>query len=139
MVDEVRRLVEQKILKAVSVGFRALKSEPLDDKAAPDWGPFRYLQQELAECSLVAIPANPNALQIARSYGALPAEAQAQLFGKLARQDQPHPRPGNPRQARQTQSPPMGDPMSKLSTRIEETQKRINAMRDQLGLPIRWR
>ncbi|MEJ6847537.1 phage major capsid protein [Sinorhizobium fredii] len=134
LVDEVRRLVEQKILRAVSVGFRPLKSEPFDDKADPDWGPFRYLRQELVECSLVAVPANPNALQIARSYGALPAEAHAQLFGKLARSEQPRSRPGAPGKLARPQPPTIeGATMSKLSKRIEETQKRINTLRDQLA------
>src|SRR6516164_5749859 len=64
-IDEIRKLVEAGILKAVSVGFHSLEDEPLDKK-----NPFsgmRFLKQELIECSLVSIPANPNALAVAKS------------------------------------------------------------------------
>ena len=58
--DEVRLLVEQDVLRAASVGFRYLKSEPLDpDK--PRSG-RRYTKQELLEVSLVSVPANSGAL-----------------------------------------------------------------------------
>ena len=64
-IDEIRKLVEAGILKAVSVGFRSIEDELLDKK-----NPFsglRFLKQELIECSLVSIPANPNALAVAKS------------------------------------------------------------------------
>ena len=66
-IDEIRRLVEADILRAVSVGFRGTKKAPLTDKSDPFFGPFRFLEQELVECSLVAVPANANALAIAKS------------------------------------------------------------------------
>ena len=68
-IDEIRRLVEADILRAVSVGFKSLKKEPLDERSDPFFGPFRYLQQELVECSLVAVPANAGALAIAKNLG----------------------------------------------------------------------
>jgi len=63
-IDEIRRLIDAGVLKAVSVGFKALKYEALD----PDdiWGGLRYLEQELVETSLVSVPANPNALAVAK-------------------------------------------------------------------------
>jgi HK97 family phage major capsid protein/HK97 family phage prohead protease len=70
-IDEIRKLIDAGILKAVSVGFRDIESEPLDRKS-----PFsgrRYLKAELVETSLVSIPANPNALAISKSLGISPA------------------------------------------------------------------
>jgi HK97 family phage prohead protease/HK97 family phage major capsid protein len=66
-IDEIRKLVDAGVLRAVSVGFRAIDKEPLDDKADKYSGPFRYLKQELIECSLVSVPANPNALAVAKN------------------------------------------------------------------------
>jgi HK97 family phage prohead protease len=83
LVDSIRKLVAQKILRAVSVGFRPLAAEPLDPENK--WGAQRFTKCELLECSLVSVPANPNALAIARSFG-LPPAAQAILFGKHAAQ-----------------------------------------------------
>jgi HK97 family phage major capsid protein/HK97 family phage prohead protease len=70
-IDEIRKLIEAGILKAVSVGFRDVESIPLDKK-----NPFsglRFLKAELVETSLVSVPANPNALAIAKSLGITPA------------------------------------------------------------------
>lgn len=64
-IDEIRRLVEQGVLRAVSVGFKPLEAEP-KDKAQP-WGAQTYKRQELLETSLVSVPANPAALALAKS------------------------------------------------------------------------
>jgi hypothetical protein len=63
-IDEIRILVESGILRACSVGFRPINSAPI-----ADGGGVEYLEQELLECSLVAIGANPNALLEARKLG----------------------------------------------------------------------
>lgn len=59
-IDELRKLVEQGILRAVSVGFSVL-----------EWGKpgtsFDIEKQELHEVSLVSIGSNPNALTKARA------------------------------------------------------------------------
>ena len=68
-IDTLRSLVEQRILKAVSVGFAPIEYEPLDDDADKFWGPFKFLKQALHETSLVSVPANPNALAVAKSCG----------------------------------------------------------------------
>lgn len=62
LVDTVRSLVEQRILSAVSVGFAATDY---------DFGEsgINFKKQELMECSLVSVPANPQALAVARSFG----------------------------------------------------------------------
>lgn len=69
MVDAVRALVDQKILKAVSVGFQPTK-EPNDivDPITKQWTGYEWVGQELLENSIVSIPANPNALTLARSF-----------------------------------------------------------------------
>lgn len=64
-IDEVVSLVEADVLRAVSVGFRPLKSEPRDPEK-PFAGEL-FIRQELVECSVVAVPANPNALAVAKS------------------------------------------------------------------------
>jgi len=70
IVDAVRRLVDQKILKAVSVGFQPTK-EPneIKDPVTNKWtGGYEFIGQELLENSVVSIPANPSALTIARHF-----------------------------------------------------------------------
>ena len=69
LVDNVRKLVAQNILRAVSVGFRPIEQQPLDKNASELWGPFKFTKSELLECSLVAVPANPHALSTAKSLG----------------------------------------------------------------------
>ena len=66
-IDTIRSLVEQKILKAVSVGFMPLEYDFLEDKSGID-----FKKTALHECSLVSVPANPQALAIAKSFGANP-------------------------------------------------------------------
>ena len=68
-IDTIRSLVEQRILKAVSVGFQPLEAKPLEKSSG-----YEYTKQRLHECSLVAVPANANALAIAKSFGADPAK-----------------------------------------------------------------
>lgn len=64
--DELRALIDAKILKAVSVGFLPLDSTARKD----DHGYYigeNFIKQELVETSLVSVPANPNALAVAKS------------------------------------------------------------------------
>jgi hypothetical protein len=74
--DEVRKLVDAKILRAISVGFMPIRSEPrLNSKN----GGVRYLQMELTEASLVSVPANPSALMTCKALG-ISAATQRLLF-----------------------------------------------------------
>jgi HK97 family phage prohead protease len=61
-IDELRKLIAAGILKAVSVGFRPIESEPLS-------GGTKYIKSELVETSLVSVPANPNALMTCKALG----------------------------------------------------------------------
>jgi len=66
-IDTVRKLTAQKILRAVSVGFKP-KAEPVPIMEKGVWtGGYEFVGQELLEISLVSIPANPNALSLAKS------------------------------------------------------------------------
>jgi HK97 family phage major capsid protein/HK97 family phage prohead protease len=81
LVDTVRSLVAQGILRAVSVGFQPSQKQPLHDKADKLFGPFRFTKSRLLECSLVAIPANANALAVAKDF---PRDVIAEVFRKPA-------------------------------------------------------
>lgn len=63
LVDEVRSLIKQGILKAVSVGFK-----PLDAKPRKNQKGYTFTRASLHEVSLVAVPCNPNALAMAKAY-----------------------------------------------------------------------
>ncbi len=80
-IDELRGLLEQGILRAVSVGFRPIDSDPIDPKQP--WGAQRYKKQELLECSLVSVPANPAAIALAKSLKLSP-ETLSLAFGEHA-------------------------------------------------------
>ncbi len=61
--DEMRKLIEAGILKAVSVGFRPIESSPRKESTK---GGLFYGKSELVETSVVSVPANPNALAVAK-------------------------------------------------------------------------
>lgn len=81
-IDEIRKLVDAGILRAVSVGFKPIEMCPLKSEAA-GFESFHYTKSELVETSLVSIPANPNALAVAKSLHISP-ETQRLVFGKHA-------------------------------------------------------
>ena len=125
-IDEIRRLVEADILRAVSVGFLPIHAEPLT-KA----GGTRFRKTELVETSLVAIPANPNALAIAKSLN-ISRDTVALVFAGKGKEGQSGAHRGsngghadNPRSRR-------GNSMTPLTKRIEDTEQRLVRLRDQL-------
>ncbi len=60
LVDTVRSLIEQRILKAVSVGFQPIEANPRKG------GGYEFTKAALHEVSLVAVPANPSAIALAK-------------------------------------------------------------------------
>lgn len=128
-IDELISLVEQGILRAVSVGFMPIKSEPLNPERP--YGPQRYTKQELLETSLVSVPANPSALALAKSLN-ISSETMSLAFGEHAETrrkdvsktgehaDKPH----------ATKAPPT---MKTLSQRIEDAQTALVAKKDKLS------
>jgi HK97 family phage prohead protease len=129
-IDEIRRLVDADILRAVSVGFLPIKSEPLTKGGSG----LRFRQTELVETSLVAIPANPNALAVARSLN-ISASTAAMIFaGQGNQKDQNG--AGRGFNGGKAESHPVRKNrtiMSPLSKRIEETEQRLVQYRDGLS------
>ena len=66
--DSIFKMYVKGFLKAVSVGFKPLEYEALDEEAGI-WAGVRFIKQELLEFSAVPIPANPEALVDAKSVG----------------------------------------------------------------------
>lgn len=128
-LDELRRLVEQGILRAVSVGFRPIKAEPIS--ADKPYGGQRYLKQELLETSLVSVPANPAALAVAKGLK-ISDDTMTMVFGEVAegtgviRRGTTGEHAANPPVIR-------SKPMTTLSKRIEDAQNTLNAKRDKLA------
>jgi HK97 family phage prohead protease len=125
---EIRAAVDAGVLRAVSVGFHANKMQPLEGSKI---GGLHFLEQELVECSLVSVPANANALAIARSLG-ISREGRRLIFGVPAEPDQA-------RQIRGLIGVPAGthpirkhEPMNQLSERIQGAQTQIVALQDEL-------
>src|SRR5262245_25706937 len=77
-IDEIRKLVDADILRAVSVGFTPLAYE---ERKGDTYG-LVYTKQELVECSLVSVPANPSALIQARSLG-ISEDTQSLVFERI--------------------------------------------------------
>lgn len=127
-IDELISLVEQGILRAVSVGFIPKKTEPID-KDRPYDGQ-RFIEQELIETSLVSVPANPAALQLARSLK-ISAETMDLAFGEHAETR----RRTLPATGENAVKPPKIErplAMKTLSQRIEDAQNELNAKKDKL-------
>lgn len=129
-IDELIGLVEQGILRAVSVGFRPLKQEPID-KDKPYAGQ-RYLRQELLETSLVSVPANPAALAVAKSLNVSP-ETLSLAFGEQA-ETRRRDLSTNGENAALTPTKTQRNPlkMTTLAQRIENAQNDLVTKRDTL-------
>jgi Phage capsid family/Caudovirus prohead serine protease len=130
-IDEIRSLAEQGILRAVSVGFQPVPGEVEPIEGGAKRG-LRYKKCELLECSLVSIPANPNAIQVARGLGVSPGTMDM-VFGKSAiegcvTRDGPIGKSAASQPIRRADTP-MNIPISK---RVEDAQNKLVALRDQL-------
>jgi HK97 family phage prohead protease/HK97 family phage major capsid protein len=122
-IDELTSLVEQGILRAVSVGFRPLEYDQLKN------GGVKYTKQELLETSLVSVPANPSALAVAKSLH-ISDETMSLAFGEQADVKAREMPTGE--QAANPTSIKRHTPMNTLSQRIENAQADLNAKRDNL-------
>jgi HK97 family phage prohead protease/HK97 family phage major capsid protein len=73
-VDELWRLVKAGVLRAVSVGFMVDSEADYEfiRDADENVTGYRFLRQQLLEVSLVTVPANPNAVALAKSLVADP-------------------------------------------------------------------
>jgi HK97 family phage prohead protease len=130
-IDEIRRLIAAGILKAVSVGFRPTEKKLLDEDADKYWGPFRFLKQELVETSLVSVPANPNALAVAKSLRISPATLDM-VFAKQGNKDPVERRRFIGKQAVMSNAR-QGVVTMSLSQRVQDAEKRLTECKDALN------
>jgi hypothetical protein len=126
---EIHAAVNAGIARAVSVGFHSDNVEPLKS------GGIRFTEAELVECSLVAVPANPNALAIAKSLG-LSRETRQLIFGAHAFDEDQSLGRGSPGALAKETTAKSGITRMNYSERIEAAQHDVVALQDQLaGLP----
>ena len=131
-IDEIRRLVDAGILKAVSVGFRELESEPIKDAEGKRTGGYRFLKQELVETSLVSVPANPNALALAKSLNVSSSTLDL-VFAKHGKRDPVKRRELAGKHAKTKTLSGKGRTMSaQLSQRIVDLEAQLVERRDAL-------
>ena len=137
-IDEIRALRDAGILCATSVGFLPLERGPRTKNGSGIGGNL-YTKQELVEASLVAVPANPNTLAVARSLK-VSDDTMKLIFakqgvmgsvtksvgsnGKLAENGTTHKR-----------TIPMGN--LSLSQRIQDQEQRIVKTRDELDTHLK--
>ena len=126
IADMLRGMVEQRVLRAVSVGFQPMAGHIeriLDEKG--NWqGGYRYLKSELLEISLVSVPANPEALSVAKALG-----MSREQIDTVFVSDQPR----NGPTARAATAPEIRNKgMTTLAQRIAARQASIATIRDQL-------
>jgi HK97 family phage prohead protease/HK97 family phage major capsid protein len=128
-LDEIRAAVEAGVLRAVSVGFRPLSYEPIEGSKA---GGIRYKSAELVECSVVSIPANPNALAVAKQLH-LSDDVQRLIFGETAEEVIRRDGSGNFGEPAIPQHSGRGKvKMQTLSERIQNAQDELVQLKDQL-------
>ena len=122
-IDEIVSLVEQDILRTVSVGFKPIEYEPRKG------GGINYKKQSLLECSVVGVPANPAALAVAKSLHLSP-DTIRMAFGEQATErdvespgEHAAPKPQAKKEAAMT---------TPLSKRIEDAQNDLVREKDAL-------
>jgi len=121
-IDTIRSLLEQRIIRAVSVGF-----SPTEYKETKTG--YRFIKQILDECSLVSVGANANALAIAKSHG-LGSDQLRQLLsnGQNAA-------PGKKKALTKTGTPlatSKRKPVMDITKRIAAKKERLVAIKDDL-------
>ncbi|MFH0298367.1 phage major capsid protein [Bradyrhizobium sp. 31Argb] len=125
-IDEIRKLIDAGILRAVSVGFKPVATKP---RAESGFGMF-YTKAELVETSLVSVPANPNALAIAKNLKISSATIDLVFAGQGARGGTR--RRGFTGGQADTSTRKTRDTTMSLAQRIVDAEKRLLALRDQL-------
>ena len=123
-IDELISLVEQGVLRAVSVGFSILEF------GVPGKSQYDFDRQELLEVSLVSVPSNTNALAMARALNISP-ETLSLAFGEHAEARLGATTAGG--HAEKRNAIQGSKTMKTLSQRIEDAQNTLNAQRDRLA------
>lgn len=122
-IDEVRQLLEARVIRACSVGFIPIEKEPVSKDADEFWGPFRYLKSKLLECSVVSVPANADALM--RSMG-ISEETRNMVIAKSGPSDQDGNRTAKSGPALEKQGRKMT-----LAEKIRELEQKLVAAHDR--------
>ena len=121
---EIHTAVKAGVLRAVSVGFHSDSFEPLGKSG------LRFTEAELVECSLVSVPANPNALAMAKALG-LSRETRALIFGEHAGRDR---REASRANGGHAEKPPVSKAnVMNYSERIQAAQQEVVGLQDQLA------
>jgi HK97 family phage prohead protease/HK97 family phage major capsid protein len=126
-IDEIRKLRDAGILRAVSVGFR-----PIETKARKetDYGVF-FVKTELVETSLVSVPANPNALAVAKSLKISPATFDL-VFAEQGKRNTGSVRRGFTGEHASRSRTRKGNAMDGLAQRITDLETQIVVKREEL-------
>ena len=136
-IDKVRKLIAQGMLVAVSVGFRPTKWEPIENSRD---GGYRYQKQQLLECSVVSVPANPSAVLIRSENPGLTAGEAEQLLAEAVRAKlipatgARQPAAANIGKTAASGRPPAikrNNPMKTLAEQIQALQDEIVALQDR--------
>jgi HK97 family phage prohead protease len=69
-IDTLYKLMKQRIVRAMSVGFRPTADVNIMRDKDQNFIGLEFNGQELLENSIVSVPANPNSLALAKSWGA---------------------------------------------------------------------
>lgn len=128
-IDEIRKLIDAGILRAVSVGFRPLESKPRKSSDGGYAGEV-FVRSELVETSLVSVPANPNALAVAKSLD-ISAATLDLVFAEQGNRSERRRRRGAAGEHAELSRNRKTSAMT-LAQRITDSQARIVALRDQL-------
>jgi HK97 family phage major capsid protein/HK97 family phage prohead protease len=123
-IDELINLVEQGILRAVSVGFSVLEF------GKPGKSDYDFDKQELHEVSLVSVPSNTNALAKARALQ-ISESTISIAFGEHA--DEGRRDVSDPGKHAANLPKPKGNRAMTLSERIVKMQDDLNTQRDTLA------
>jgi HK97 family phage prohead protease len=128
-IDEIRKLVDAGILQAVSVGFRPLESQPRKSDDGKRRLGEHFLRQELVETSLVAVPANPNSLAVAKAMNISPATIDI-VFARPGNRDETVRRGFTGGHATRNLATGKGSAMS-LAQRITDIEAQIVSLREK--------
>lgn len=137
LVDEIRSLVEQRILRAVSVGFRPGEYKERRGKDGNVLG-LRLSKNVLYETSLVSVPMNPEALALVKGYPSYMAVTQVarSVSGPLCCQRSACEQLGvvkrEPRDSGRTNIERKAVMPQTLSQRIESRENALNILKSQL-------
>lgn len=127
ITDKMRSFVAAGMMRAVSVGFRPLAADPIEGSR----GGIHYKAAELMECSLVSIPANPNALQVAKSLN-LSEDVRSLIFGETADGIDAVERRGPSGETADPSSHRKTGTMATLAERIVDAQNELVRLKDVL-------